>query len=104
MGVDVDMAKTIVLMLVGTAVGATVGVVGVVVFVGLLVPRVIRPLTGPLQKHLLAGAMLGGAAFVISSDLIARLAFEPIEIPVGLVTSVFGGPMFVWLVSRSRNA
>lgn len=103
-GVDVDMAKTVVLILIGTSVGATVGVVGVVVFVGLLIPRLIRPLTGPLQRHLIFGAMIGGAAFLVGSDLIARVALEPIEIPVGLVTSVFGGPMFVWLASRRRYA
>lgn len=102
-GVDVDMASTIVLMLIGTAVGATVGAVGVVVFVGLLIPRLIRPLVGPMHRHLLIAAMVGGGAFLAGSDLVARLVLEPVEIPVGLVTSVFGGPMFLWLATRQRD-
>lgn len=102
-GVDVDMTTTVLLILVGVGVGATVGVVGVVVFVGLLIPRLIRPATGPLHRHLLTGAAIGGAGFLVGSDLVARLALEPIEIPVGLVTSVFGGPMFLWLATRSRD-
>lgn len=102
-GVDVEMASTVVLILVGIAAGATVGVAGVVLFVGLLIPRLVRPFTGPLQRHLMVGAMLGGAVFLAGADLVARLALEPIEIPVGLVTSVFGGPLFLWLASRRRN-
>lgn len=102
-GVDVDMASTVVLMLIGTAVGATVGAVGVVVFVGLLIPRLIRPLVGPLHRHLILAAMVGGGGFLVGSDLVARLLLEPVEIPVGLVTSVFGGPMFLWLATRQHR-
>lgn len=102
-GVDVDMASTVVLMLIGTAVGATVGAVGVVVFVGLLIPRLIRPLVGPLHRHLILAAMVGGGGFLVGSDLVARLLLEPVEIPVGLVTSVFGGPMFLWLATRHHR-
>lgn len=102
-GLDVPLATTIALLVVGVTVGATVGVAGVVVFVGLLVPRLVRPLTGPHHRHLLASSLLGGGLFVVASDLVARLALEPVEIPVGLVTSVVGGPVFLWLVSRQRD-
>lgn len=102
-GVDVEMASTVVLMLLGATVGATVGAVGVVVFVGLLIPKLIRPLMGPRHRHLLLGAIILGGAFLVGSDLVARLALEPVEIPVGLVTSVLGGPMFLWLATRQRN-
>jgi iron complex transport system permease protein len=103
LGVDVDLFTTILLIVVGATVGATVGVAGVVVFVGLLIPRVIRPVTGPFHRHLLVGCLIAGAGFLALSDLIARLAIEPIELPVGLVTSVVGGPLFLWLVSRGRS-
>ncbi|MGD2042252.1 MAG: iron ABC transporter permease [Acidimicrobiia bacterium] len=103
LGVDVDLFTTILLIVVGATVGATVGVAGVVVFVGLLIPRVIRPVTGPFHRHMLLGSLVGGAGFVALSDLVSRLAIEPVELPVGLVTSVVGGPLFLWLVSRRRN-
>ena len=101
-GVDVEMASTVLLMVVGATVGATVGAVGVVVFVGLLIPKLIRPMMGPRHRHLLLGSILLGGAFLVGSDLVARLALEPVELPVGLVTSVLGGPMFLWLATRRR--
>ncbi len=103
LGVDVELVTTVLLIIIGVVTGATVGAVGVVVFVGLLVPYLMRRLVGPRHRHLLVGAMLGGAAFLAASDLLARLAIEPIEIPVGLVTAAFGGPLFLWLVSRRRD-
>ncbi len=103
LGVDVDLFMTILLIVVGATVGATVGVAGVIVFVGLLIPRLIRPITGPFHRHILFGSLVAGAGFLALSDLIARLVLEPIELPVGLVTSVAGGPLFLWLVSRRRD-
>jgi iron complex transport system permease protein len=103
LGVDVDLFMTILLIVIGVIVGATVGVAGVVVFVGLLIPRVVRPLTGPFHRHILLGSLVAGAGFLAVSDLAARLVLEPIELPVGLVTSVAGGPLFLWLVSRRRS-
>ena len=103
LGVDVDLVRTILLIAVGAGVGATVGAAGVIAFVGLLVPFAVAPFTGPLHRHLLAVAMVGGALFVVGSDLVARLAIEPIEIPVGLVTSAVGGPVFLWLLTRGRD-
>ncbi len=103
LGIDVDLVRTVLLIAAGGAVGATVGAVGVVVFVGLLVPFVVRRIAGPVHRHLLPMAMLGGACFVVASDQVARLALEPIEIPVGLVTAAVGGPLFLWLLTRRRN-
>ena len=103
LGVDVDLTMTILLIVVGAAVGVTVGAVGVVAFVGLLVPFLMRRLAGPLHRHLIPAAMLGGGLFVVSADLVARLLIEPVEIPVGLVTAAIGGPLFLWLVSRRRD-
>jgi iron complex transport system permease protein len=103
LGVDVDLFLTIVLIVIGVIVGAAVGVAGVVVFVGLLIPRLIRPITGPFHRHILAGSLAAGAGFLALSDLTARLVLEPIELPVGLITSVAGGPLFLWLVTRRRD-
>jgi len=103
LGVDVELVSTVLLIVVGAVVGATVGAVGVVAFVGLLVPFLIRRLVGPRHGHLLAGAALAGAGLVLVSDLVARLSLEPVEIPVGLVTSAVGGPVFLWLLARRRD-
>ncbi len=103
LGVDVDLVRTVLLIAAGGAVGATVGAVGVVAFVGLLVPFVVRRMTGPSHRHLLVAALGGGALFVGVSDLVARLALEPVEIPVGLVTASVGGPLFLWLLTRRRD-
>ena len=103
LGVDVELFTTIHLIITGVVVGATVGVAGVIVFVGLLVPQLLKPITGPFHRHLMWGCLLGGALFVAGADLVARLAIEPVELPVGLVTSILGGPMFLWIVSRRRR-
>jgi iron complex transport system permease protein len=103
LGVDVDLTMTILFIVVGAAVGASVGAIGVVVFVGLLVPFLMRRLAGPIHRHLIPTAMLGGGLFLISADLVARLPIEPVELPVGLITAAIGGPLFLWLVSRKRD-
>jgi iron complex transport system permease protein len=103
LGVDVDLTMTILFIVVGAAVGASVGAIGVVVFVGLLVPFLMRRLAGPIHRHLIPTAMLGGGLFLISADLVARLLIEPVELPVGLITAAIGGPLFLWLVSRKRD-
>jgi len=104
LGIDVDLVRTILLITSGAAVGATVGSVGVVVFVGLAVPLVVRRITGPAHRPLLLASIAAGAVFVGVSDLIARLVLEPVEIPVGLVTAAVGGPIFLWLLMRSQHA
>jgi iron complex transport system permease protein len=100
LGIDVDLVRTVVLIAVGAAVGATVGTAGVIAFVGLLVPYVAVRFTGPLHRNLLIGSLAGGALFVAAADLVARLAIQPIEIPVGLVTAAVGGPVFLWMITR----
>jgi iron complex transport system permease protein len=103
LGIDVDLVRTVILIAVGVAVGATVGAVGVIAFVGLLVPFIVIRFTGPLHRHLLVAVLAFGALFVIAADLVARLVIQPIEIPVGLVTAAIGGPIFLWLLARRRD-
>ncbi len=104
LGIDVDLVRTILLIAAGVAVGATVGAVGVIAFVGLLVPFVVRIFTGPSHRYVLVASMATGALFVVAADLVARLLLNPVEIPVGLVTAAIGGPVFLWLLSRRRDA
>lgn len=101
LGVDVDLVRSIVVFSSGLIVGAAVGAVGVVGFVGLLVPHLVRLGVGPGHRVLLAGSALGGAAFVASADLAARTLASPIEIPVGLLTAAVGGPFFLALLRKN---
>lgn len=100
LGIDVDITITAVLMAVGAATGATVGAVGVVGFVGLVIPNAVRSVLGPAHRGLLLASMLGGAGFVLGADLLARTLLSPIEIAVGLITALVGGPVLLALLRR----
>lgn len=104
LGVDTSFVTSMVLIGCGAAVGATVGAVGVVSFVGLLVPFVVRPFVGHAHRNVLPASMLAGGLFVVLADFAARVVLEPVEIPVGLVTAAVGGPVFLWLLSRRQDA
>jgi iron complex transport system permease protein len=86
------------------AVAAAVALSGLVGFVGLIVPHLLRLWLGPDQRLLLPASALGGAAFLVVADLLTRLAFPVFhaEPPVGVVTAVLGGPLFLWLLNRKR--
>jgi iron complex transport system permease protein len=101
LGVDVERFRMVVLAIATAAVGATVSAAGVIGFVGLLVPHGVRLAAGPDNRFVVPA--VGGAGLVIVVDLIARTAASPTEIPVGLLTAVLGGPVFLWLVRRTRR-
>lgn len=83
--------------------GAAVSFSGLLGFVGLIVPHIMRRLLGEDSLPLLAGCALGGAAALTLCDLLARLLFAPYELPVGIVLSLAGGPFFIWLLLRQRG-
>ncbi len=83
--------------------GAAVSFSGLLGFVGLIVPHIMRRLIGEDSRPLLAGCALGGAALLTLCDLLARLLFAPYELPVGVVLSLAGGPFFLWLLLRQRG-
>ena len=82
----------------GTA--AAVAVSGLIGFVGIIVPHTVRLATGPSYRRVLPLSMLGGAAFLIAADLIARTIASPAEIPIGVITAFFGAPFFVLVLHR----
>ncbi len=100
LGIDVGLTLTMLLMGVGALTGAAVGAGGVIVFVGLIAPHVVRRLVGTTHRILLVGSALMGGLLVTIADLVARTAASPIEIPVGLVTAAIGGPFFLWLIRK----
>jgi len=100
-GIATDSVERQVLLGVGAATGASVALAGVIGFVGLVVPLLLRSFVGPAHRWLIPLSALGGAVAVVAADTIARTAAAPAEIPVGLLTAAFGGPIFVWLAVRT---
>lgn len=88
----------------GLAVGATVAVTGVIGFVGLVVPHVVRPLVGHQPGRLLLPSALAGAALLLAADILVRLPTSGPEPKLGVVTSLIGAPFFLWLILRTRRA
>jgi iron complex transport system permease protein len=99
-GVDVVRAERAALISASLATGAAVSISGPVAFVGLVVPHLVRLLVGSDHRLVLPASALFGGAFLISCDLVARTIFSPVEIPVGIVTALIGGPFFLWLLLR----
>ncbi|MBO6701798.1 MAG: iron ABC transporter permease [Pseudomonadales bacterium] len=102
LGVDVRLAKRTIILVSAAIVGAGVALSGIVAFVGLVVPHLIRLMLGAQHTVVLAGSALLGAALMILADLIARMIVAPAELPVSLVTSAIGAPFFLWLITRSK--
>lgn len=103
LGVDVERLRRRVLLLVSITVGAAVAAAGVIGFVGLLVPHAVRLVAGPGHRVVLPASALGGAILVVVTDTAARTVALPLEVPVGLLTALIGGPVFLWLVGRTRR-
>ena len=102
LGVNVERVKWISYFLASLMTAASVSVCGLIGFVGLIVPHSVRLLFGPDHRLLLPASALLGASFLIASDTIARTLLTPVELPVGVVTAVFGGPFFIYLL-RTRK-
>jgi len=103
LGVDVGRSVAIVLIGVGVAVGASVGLAGVIGFVGLLAPYAVRRWVGASHRTLFPAAAILGAAFLVAADLVARVVADPVEVPVGIITAAVGGPLLVLLLIRRQR-
>ncbi len=101
LGVEVEAVRRAVFLAASLLVGAAVAVSGMINFVGLIVPHLLRLLLGPDLRLLLPASFLGGAVFLVWADTLARTAFAPSELPVGVVTALLGGPFFIYLLRRS---
>jgi iron complex transport system permease protein len=100
LGVDVTRLRLLVLVAVGVIVGGAVGLAGVIGFVGLVVPMLLRSWIGPAHRHLILVSALGGAIALSGLDVLARTVAAPAEIPVGLLTAIGGAPVLVWFLLR----
>lgn len=105
LGIDVERTRLLLIVVSSVVVGVAVSLAGLVGFVGLMVPHLLRLLFGPDHRLLVPAAALGGAAFLVVSDLVARLFFQLLgtEPPVGVVTAFLGGPFFLVLMRQRRG-
>lgn len=103
MGMRVQRTKRVAILTVAAATGAAVAVSGGIGFIGLVVPHLLRLSTGPDHRHLLINAALLGAIALILADLVSRIAVAPAELPIGIVTALVGGPVFVTILLRQRG-
>lgn len=104
LGVEVERVKKIAFVLASLITGAAVSVCGIIGFVGLIVPHVMRMIIGADHRILMPASALAGAAFLIAADTIARTIIAPDVIPVGVVTAICGGPFFIYLLRRRRTS
>lgn len=103
LGFDTERIKRQGIVWVALAVGVAVAVSGIIGFVGLVVPHLLRLGLGPDHRYVLPGSLLLGATLLVTADLAARVSVAPAELPIGLLTAVLGGPFFLWLLWRSRR-
>ena len=100
-GVNVRCVKLRLLVCVSALIGVCVSIGGSIGFVGLVTPHIVRLLTGPNHKRLLPACAFGGAIFLMLSDLVARTLLSPLELPIGVVTSLIGAALFIYIFAKS---
>ena len=103
LGIDVEGLKRELVFCTALGVGAAVAAAGMIGFIGLVVPHLVRLLAGPDHRVLLPASVLAGATLLLFADLIARLALAPAELPIGIVTAFLGAPFFLYLLIRGRH-
>jgi iron complex transport system permease protein len=99
-GADVTRAQRLAFLSASLATGAAVSLGGPIGFIGIVVPHLVRLIVGSDHRIVLPASALFGAAFLVLCDLLARTVMAPIELPVGVVTAMIGGPFFLWLLVR----
>ncbi|MDF3931985.1 FecCD family ABC transporter permease [Pseudomonas citronellolis] len=103
LGFDVERLKVELILCTALGVGAAVAAAGLIGFIGLVVPHLLRLIVGPDHRLLLPASMFGGAILLLLADLLARLALAPAELPIGIVTALIGAPFFLYLLIRGRS-
>ncbi|MCY1285473.1 Hemin transport system permease protein HmuU [compost metagenome] len=103
LGFDVERLKLELVLCTALGVGAAVAAAGMIGFIGLVVPHLLRLIVGPDHRILVPASMFGGAILLLFADLLARLALAPAELPIGIVTAMIGAPFFLYLLMRGRS-
>lgn len=103
LGVNVEALRIVMIVVVALLVGASVAFAGIISFVGLVIPHLMRMVLGPAHMPLVTGSALGGALLLTLADLGARTIVPMAEMPIGILTALVGGPFFFWLLRRTRK-
>lgn len=102
LGMNVKLVKSVIILLATILTASLVAITGAIGFIGLVIPHVCRHMSGSSHRKLIILSSITGAIFLIWADAIARSAFSPREIPIGIITSLIGGPFFLWLISKNE--
>lgn len=103
LGLSLHLWRNLLVLAIGWLVGVSVALAGVIGFVGLVIPHILR-LTGLTdQRYLLPACALAGAGVLLVADVIARVALLAAELPIGVVTATLGAPLFIWLLTRAKG-
>lgn len=100
LGINTERAKRLLFILASLLTGFSVSITGIIGFVGLVIPHFVRMVIGRDHRILLIASFLSGAAFLVLCDTLARTIISPLELPVGVITGIFGGGLFVYLLSK----
>jgi iron complex transport system permease protein len=103
LGVNIEFIKVFYFVIAGILTAISVALSGVIGFVGLIIPHIVRFFTGPDMRKMLPASFIAGAAFLLAADTIARTIFLPSEIPVGVITGLVGVPVFIALLNRGGH-
>ncbi|MFF4268405.1 FecCD family ABC transporter permease [Streptomyces sp. NPDC001536] len=103
LGVDVERLRIVLVLVIALLTAAAVSVSGIISFVGLVVPHLLRMVAGPGHRFLVPGSALLGALVLLAADLTARTVAAPAELPLGVLTALLGSPFFFWLLRRTRR-
>ncbi|MDT7844768.1 FecCD family ABC transporter permease [Streptomyces justiciae] len=103
LGVDVERLRVVLVLVIALLTAAAVSVAGIISFVGLVVPHLLRMAAGPGHRFLVPGSALLGAGVLLGADLAARTVAVPAELPLGVLTALLGSPFFFWLLRRTRR-
>ncbi|AFK22288.1 iron ABC transporter permease [Pyrococcus sp. ST04] len=103
LGLDINLYRKMIIFAISIMTGVAVAESGIIGFVGLVSPHVMRLIVGPNHKRLLPNAAMFGGTLLVISDLISRTAIAPAEIPIGIVTAMFGAPFFAYLLVRRKR-
>ncbi|NGP54526.1 iron ABC transporter permease [Thioalkalivibrio sp. XN8] len=103
LGIPIQRMKMLAVVVVAMATGAAVAVSGGIGFIGIVVPHLLRISVGPDHRYLLLNSALLGASLLVLADTISRTIIAPAELPIGILTAVIGGPVFIWILLRNRG-
>ncbi|WP_154641009.1 iron chelate uptake ABC transporter family permease subunit, partial [Serratia marcescens] len=103
LGLSLHLWRNLLVLAIGWLVGVSVALAGVIGFVGLVIPHILRLIGLTDQRYLLPACALAGAGVLLVADVVARIALLAAELPIGVVTATLGAPLFIWLLTRAKG-